>query len=244
MNEKSGAREAARIGLVERARAGNAAAFDALAEAYHSKVFALCLRWTHNAADAEDLAQETLLKAHCGLPRLADPSRFSAWLSRIAVNTCRNWMARERFDTLALETAEYREIASTESDALLQAAVRTALDALPEGLRRAATLFYIEGYTRDELAILWQLPPSTIKGRLDAARRQMRKELYKMGVGTETKGDETIIENGLVSQKNGDMIRYTLMMRSCLGGSALRERRPSEVTVTMFSMRTPNRPGR
>ncbi len=190
------------VALVERARAGDTRAFDLLLSAHRSRIAGICLHWAHNTADAEDLMQETRLKAHRGLPSLSDPACFSAWLARIAVNTCRNWVTRERQDLLSLDVAEVRQIAQPEREnETEEALVRDALEALPPNLRRAVEMFYIDGYTQDEMAILWRLPHSTVKGRLDMARRRLRTELQKMGaiLDNSMQVDDVVVPNAIVA---------------------------------------------
>jgi RNA polymerase sigma-70 factor (ECF subfamily) len=172
------------VTLVERARTGDAAAFGQLSARHQAQVFAICLRWTGNAADAEDLTQETLLKAHARLAQVRDPARFAAWLARIAVNTCRNWRTRDRQPTLPMEAAPPGAEQGPDINAGLaeRLAIREALTLLPPDVRLAIQLFYLHGMTLRELAQLWRLPESTVKSRLDAGRRRIRKEMETMGL--------------------------------------------------------------
>ncbi|MCC6444445.1 MAG: sigma-70 family RNA polymerase sigma factor [Armatimonadetes bacterium] len=168
------------IDLVESARKGDRQAFDRLADLYKDMVFAVCLKWAGNAADAEDLTQDALIRAYTRLDQLEDPARFPAWLCRIAVNRCKTWLAREkRRDMSLLEAENIPGAARPDDDAL---AVREAMASLPEDLRRALRLFYLDGMTQREMACLWRVPESTVKGRLDAGRRRLRKEMLKMGL--------------------------------------------------------------
>lgn len=184
MGERRGYEAESDAGLAERAKQGDNEAFSRLAARHQAGIYALCRRWTGSHCDAEDLAQETLLKAHRHLGQLEQPERFAAWLKQIAANLCRNWLAREKRDIVSLDALEQEPALTSPifDPSSEQASVQEAMSAVPPELRLALQLFYLHGFTQKELAALWQLPESTIKGRLDAGRRVMRKELEKMGV--------------------------------------------------------------
>ena len=174
-----------RLARVQQAQAGNQRAFALLAASYHAAIYALCLEYARNSADAEDLTQETFVKAHEHLHQLQRSERFGAWLMQIAANTCRNWANRERpqqmlsLNTLEYSPADARVIIGLQQSETRQT-VQEALARLPVELRRAVKYVYLDGMTQNELAILWNMPHSTVKGRLDAARRLLRKELQQM----------------------------------------------------------------
>ena len=110
--------------LVERARCGDAAAFEVLFRRYHGPVFRLCRTYTSSDQDAMDLAQDAFLKAYRGLKRLAKPEAFPAWLYTIARNVARNAVTRRPPPAEALDEA--REPASTTGveDQVLRAEAR------------------------------------------------------------------------------------------------------------------------
>lgn len=137
-----------------------------------------------NAADAEDVAQEALLRAYQKFDRLRDATRFRAWLVRItfrlALDRWRSSRRREQRETQwampdsrpAPPTAE--EIADSNA---FQARLEKALGQLPEKFRLVLLLAAIEGYTLEEVAGMLGIPMGTVKSRLFFARKQLAEKL-------------------------------------------------------------------
>jgi RNA polymerase sigma-70 factor, ECF subfamily len=175
--------------FIGRVLAGETEAFALLSERYRPRVFALCLQWTHNPADADDLAQETLLRAYSCLDQVREPARFWPWLAQIAINACKNWRSRVRQDLLPLVAVE---VAFNEEDRTEGIVLREAMATLSPELRQVIEWFYLDGFSQKEIAVLWRLPQSTIKGRLDTGRLRLRKEYRKMGLLPEEAIEEAI----------------------------------------------------
>jgi RNA polymerase sigma-70 factor (ECF subfamily) len=147
------------------------------------------------AATAQDLAQEALLRAHGALPRLADPARFEAWLCGIAANLARSWWRRQARAPVSLEglapDAAAREpalrVLRTPEEAAVEAEgarrVRAAVEALPPALGRAVALFYLEGLSYAEVAAALAVPVSTVKSRLFESRARLRLVLAPVDPG-------------------------------------------------------------
>lgn len=171
MGERVGNRD-----LVERARAGDRAAFDNLAERYRAVAFGVAYSLLGDAHDAEDATQEALTQAWCRLADLREPDRFPGWLYRITQNRCRNFLARSRRATVPIDRVEW-SVASAEGEVGNEAAdaVHEALRSLSEPHRLATTLHYVEGYTVAEVAGLLGVPVGTVKRRLHDARHQLRE---------------------------------------------------------------------
>jgi RNA polymerase sigma-70 factor, ECF subfamily len=139
----------------------------------------------HNTAEAEDVAQESLLRAYRNFHRLRDRERFRAWLVRmafrLALDRIRSKTRRERHEhdatraTLDAQPAANVEnmVASRE----FERQVAQALDALPEKLRMVMVLAAIEGYNTREVAKLAGLPEGTVKSRLYLARKKLAESL-------------------------------------------------------------------
>jgi RNA polymerase sigma-70 factor (ECF subfamily) len=137
-----------------------------------------------NAADAEDVAQEALLRAYRKFDRLQDVRRFRGWLVRItfrlALDRWRSARRRERRETKwalpeqrpAPPTTE--EIAATNE---FQARLERALDELPEKFRMVLLLAAIQGHTLEEVADMLEVPVGTVKSRLFFARKQLAEKL-------------------------------------------------------------------
>src|SRR2546427_13065510 len=137
-----------------------------------------------NAADAEDVAQEALLRAYERFDRLRDRHRFRAWLVRIAfrlaLDRLRSAKRRELRDTLWSQP-QHQPPAPTAEDLAasneFQAHLDNALAELPEKLRLVLLLAAMEGHTIDEIAALLRISTGTVKSRIFYARRQLAEKL-------------------------------------------------------------------
>jgi RNA polymerase sigma-70 factor (ECF subfamily) len=146
----------------------------------------------HNTAEAEDVAQEAMLRAYRNFHRLRDRERFRAWLVRmafrLALDRIRSKTRRERHEnnaTLAMiiatpESSVENLVASRE----FERQVAQALDALPEKLRIVMVLAAIEGYNTREVARLAGLPEGTVKSRLFLARKKLAESLQCLAKNT------------------------------------------------------------
>src|SRR2546425_4689045 len=137
-----------------------------------------------NAADAEDVAQEALLRAYRGFDRLRDRSRFRAWLVRIAfrlaLDRLRSAKRREQRDTLWSQPAHLPPPATAGDIAVsnqFQGHLERVLDELPEKLRLVLLLSAMEGYTIDEIAEMVGVPTGTVKSRIFIARKKLAEKL-------------------------------------------------------------------
>jgi RNA polymerase sigma-70 factor, ECF subfamily len=137
-----------------------------------------------NAADAEDVAQEALLRAYRGFDRLRDRSRFRAWLVRIAfrlaLDRLRSAKRRDQRDMLWSKPSHQPPLATAEDIAVsnqFQGHLERALDELPEKLRIVLLLSAMEGYTIDEIAEMVGVPVGTVKSRIFIARKKLAEKL-------------------------------------------------------------------
>jgi RNA polymerase sigma-70 factor, ECF subfamily len=137
-----------------------------------------------NSADAEDVAQEALLRAYRQFDRLRDRNRFRAWLVRIAfrlaLDRLRSGKRRELRDTLWSQP-EHQPPAATAEDLAasneFQAHLENALGELPEKLRLVLLLAAMEGHTIDEIAGMLGISTGTVKSRIFYARKQLAEKL-------------------------------------------------------------------
>ena len=138
----------------------------------------------HNTADAEDVAQEALLRAYKSFERLRDRNRFRGWLVRIsfrlALDRLRSARRRERRDALWSQPAHLPPPASAEDVAAsnqFQGHLERALEELPEKLRLVLLLSALEGYTIEEIASMVGVPVGTVKSRIFIARKKLAEKL-------------------------------------------------------------------
>jgi len=131
--------------------------------------------------DAEDVAQEALVRAYRKLSSLRDRESFRAWLVRIswrlAIDRLRSGRRRELRELAALETNPSRSPEDVAAASEFRARLWSAIDALPEELRIPIVLAGIEGYKMSELAALLELPEGTVKSRLHIARKRLAQAL-------------------------------------------------------------------
>ncbi len=137
-----------------------------------------------NDADAEDVAQEALLRAYKGFERLRDRGRFRGWLVRIsfrlALDRLRAVKRREHRDALWSEPAHLPPPVTAEDFAVskqFQGHLERALEELPEKLRLVLLLSAMEGYTVEEIADMVGAPIGTVKSRIFIARKKLAEKL-------------------------------------------------------------------
>ena len=180
--------------LVERAQKGDKRAFELLVSKYQRKLGRLLSRMVRDAAEVEDITQETFIKAYRALPGFRGESAFYTWLYRIGVNTAKNYLVgRKRqatsSDVLAEDAENYeegdmlRDVATP--DAELQTkqiaqAVNSAVEALPDELRVAITLREIEGMSYEEIAQMMDCPIGTVRSRIFRAREAIAERIRPM----------------------------------------------------------------
>jgi RNA polymerase sigma-70 factor (ECF subfamily) len=188
---QAGAGHSDETALVRRAQGGDAEAFACLVETHRAALARFCGRLVGDSGTAEDLAQETLLRAQQALPRLEAPERFGAWLFGIAANLARKAWRRNARAPLSLERlasgmpppAWYREPLAAEAvtpEPAFEAADRArrlfdAVGHLPPALRHPVVLHYLEGLSYAEIAAALAVPATTVRGRLALSRSRLRR---------------------------------------------------------------------
>ncbi len=170
--------------LLRQARHGDAEAFTALCAPYEGMVYRHCLQMLRNPADAQDAAQEAMLRAYRAMPRFLGRSKPATWLFRIAHNVCLDWLKRPQtrnpgtsLEALRENGYEPQDEAPSPEDAYLQSsrrqALRDAVTALPLDMQTLLTLRYGEGMSYEELANATGLNPGTVKSRLSRAKEKL-----------------------------------------------------------------------
>jgi RNA polymerase sigma-70 factor (ECF subfamily) len=163
-------------------------------------LYTAALRMTRNRADAEDLVQETYLRAYRGFGGFEEGTNLKAWLYRILTNTYINsYRAKKRRpDETELDEVEdlylYRRIGGLEAalagrsaedellDRFTDAEVKAAVDDLPENFRMAVMLADVEGFSYKEIADILDIPIGTVMSRLHRGRKALQKRLYEFAL--------------------------------------------------------------
>ena len=156
-------------------------------------LYAAALRMTRNPSDAEDLVQETYLRAYRGFEGFEEGTNLKAWLYRILTNTYINSYRAKELDEVE-DLYLYRRIGGLEAamagrsaeDELLErftdAEVKEALESLPENFRMAVLLADVEGFAYKEIAEILDIPIGTVMSRLHRGRKALQKQLYEFAV--------------------------------------------------------------
>ena len=157
-------------------------AFESLLRGHRSRIRGICLRYTGNAADSEDLVQEAFLRAYRGLPNFRGESRFSTWLYRITVNVCLNWIASRKPRAEAIsDDLEIEDPGPSPSERLedrqTAAAIREAVARLPERQRMTLVLRVYEDLSHREISEIMGGSVGTAKANLFFALKNLKKLL-------------------------------------------------------------------
>jgi RNA polymerase sigma factor (sigma-70 family) len=185
---------AERVDRVRAAQRGDVAAFASLVQQHEPALRRFCQRLMCEAVPAQDLAQETLLRAFQALPRLEDPTRFEAWLFGIAANIARKmWHRRTRapisLDRIAASSEPlwqgrpmWLPGSPTSPEHVYEQAEQArrlmdAIGSLPAQLRHTVILHYVEDLSYVEVAEAMKVPVTTVKGWLHKSRTRLRRTL-------------------------------------------------------------------
>jgi RNA polymerase sigma-70 factor (ECF subfamily) len=186
---------ATEAGLLARAQAGDIGAFEQLSSRYADRLFMLLLRLLGDRAEAEDVAQEVMLRAWQGITRFQGRSSYFTWLYRIAVNEASRALGKRArrtadvsigADELQLPAPPAADPARQAENAELRRALGRALAELPPPLRTAIVLRDVEGLSIQEAAEIASVSQAAFKSRLHQARLRVRAAI----------GDEALVTSG------------------------------------------------
>jgi RNA polymerase sigma-70 factor (ECF subfamily) len=193
--DADGVERAREAELVKRAQRGDTLGMRALVDGHKDRLHAFVWRMVRNHHDAEELCQETFLRAFAALDTFNKRFRFSTWLFTIAYRLCLNQLRRKRslsgeMDFSLVSTGESDlsdRVAQSEEAARLKRLIWEAVDRLSVPQRAAVLLFYREQQSCADIARVLQLPVSTVKSHLHRARAQL-KELLEPAVAESSDG--------------------------------------------------------
>jgi len=168
--------------------------FEQDAMQYAPQLYSAALRMTRNPADAEDVVQETFLKAYRAYDSYTDGTNLKAWLYRILTNTYINTYRKKQRRPTETELGElqdlylYKRLGETSGasqsaeadmpDAFVDSDVTDALDALPETFRLPVVYADVEGLSYKEIAEALDIPIGTVMSRLHRGRKALQKKLW------------------------------------------------------------------
>jgi len=185
--------------LVDQAKGGNSNAFGVLVSRYQRRIFRLSFHLVRSGAEAEDVTQETFVRAYQALDRFDGRSEPFTWLYRIAVNLSLNTLRSRkvtrdstpaddpRIEALLTETrpSHGRDPALASQQKQTAAALCDGIDALSDTLRTTLILVCIDGVAHDEASKILGCPEGTVAWRVHEARRKLRDYLAARGFGGE-----------------------------------------------------------
>ena len=174
------------VSLVEQAKAGDREAFEGLMRAYSGFVYSLGFRMLGTQADAEDIFQETFMRAWSHLPSFRTGGNFTHWIKRIATNLCLDRLKKSdrRYTHVDSERVEEAESPGREDPVRPREhreMVNLVLGELPARLRAAVVLFYLEEKSVEEVAKTLKRRPATVRVWLFRARAKMKATLEAKG---------------------------------------------------------------
>ena len=178
--------------LVERVQAGDKRAFDVLVSKYQRRLMRLVSRLVHDPAEAEDVVQETFIKAYRALRHFRGEAAFYTWLYRIGINTAKNYLVTQGRRAVTSSDADAEQAESFDDGNKLRdnntpesvlaskqiaATVNAAMDVLPIELRTAIVLREIEGLSYEEISEIMACPIGTVRSRIFRAREVIAEKL-------------------------------------------------------------------
>jgi RNA polymerase sigma factor (sigma-70 family) len=178
--------------LVKRAQDGDLPAYDELVRRYQERIYATIYQMTSNHEDANDLAQETFIKAHSALKSFKGDSSFFTWVYRIAVNKTINFLKQRKsrvqmsLNDLDFNVENDPDLVAFVSDktprralnlAELQEKLNEAMQKLSEIHRLVVTLHDIQGLSHEEIGKIMDCNVGTVRSRLFYARQQLQGQL-------------------------------------------------------------------
>ena len=166
--------------LVTACLAGDRSAYGLLVKRHYKLVFLTCLGILGNVYDAEDIAQDAMLKGYVKIGMLRDSSKFSQWITRIAKSLCINFIHRKKYaNSVAAERAMPANQRETDNDKLQQ-----AIEKLPQEIRAPLVMYYFDVQSVKTVAERLETSTSTVYLKLRTAITELHKLLAVQGDST------------------------------------------------------------
>lgn len=172
--------------IINEVKAGNFRNFEEIIDAHKSMIFHLCFKMVSTAEDAEEIAQETFIKAFKSLPNFKGKSKFSTWLYQICYFTCISYLRKNK-NQLSVERnvpegvaeePKESEVEKKEREQLIQ----QALNLLNPVDRAILSLYYLDEMDLNEVANITKLSKSNVKVRLHRARTKLKAAFEQFNV--------------------------------------------------------------
>ena len=173
------------VDLVMRATAGDERAYGKLVGMYQARLFNFVRSMVRNEEIAEDITQESFVKAFFSLKKLQNPGSFKSWLFRIANNNTLDYLRKKKIQTVDVDESvreSYVDTASPEKGAISSSRsqhIREALDKLKPDQRNILVMCDLQGFSYQEIAESLNIPFGTVQSRIFYARKKLKEFLDK-----------------------------------------------------------------
>jgi len=165
--------------LIEECRKGNSNAQFRLYNQYSKAMYNLAYRILNNREDAEDILQESFVECFRNIDSFRFESTFGAWLKKIIVNKCINYIKKKKIDLTLCETLP-PTIYDVEEEVIYETEkIFKSIEMLPDGYRVILTLYLLEGYDHTEISQILGISESTSKSQYSRAKEKLRNILSK-----------------------------------------------------------------
>lgn len=171
--------------IIEGCKRGDQQAQFKLYKSYAKSMYNVCLRMVGNAADAEDLLQNSFIDVFRKLHSFRYEAAIGAWMKRIVVNNCINFLRKRKVHFQELEDRHTNiiEEPSFHSTELDVKPIHEAIQQLPDGYRVVLSLYLLEGYDHKEISEILNVSESTSKSQYSRARRRLKEILKRQDYG-------------------------------------------------------------
>lgn len=169
--------------LIAKCKNGDRRAQFEIYKLYYKTMFNSCLRIVNNISEAEDLMQESFLKAFNKIETYKGEVAFGAWLKRIVVNSALDYVKKRKLQLTELNEAVtsdfYYDETNELSDDVSIETIKEKINDLPDGYRIILSLYLFEGYDHEEIASILDITNSTSRSQYLRAKQRLIKELQK-----------------------------------------------------------------
>ena len=160
--------------VIERCKRGERKAFHELYELYKKAMFNVALRILNNSSEAEDVLQESFLKAFAKINTYNQGSAFGAWLKRIVINTSLDALKKRKLQFVPLDQEHYNQEEEGDEDIDLEVEnIKNCVRQLPDGYRSILSLYLFEDYSHKEIAALLNISEGTSKSQYNRAKKKL-----------------------------------------------------------------------
>jgi len=166
------------VDLIGSCKKGNRSSQYRIYLMYSDAMFSICRRFIDNDADAEEVLQDSFVKAFTKIGKLKEESKFGSWLKRITINECVNFINKKRivFEEFNDNTSEAADEDETEVE-ISPEILKKEIEKLPAGCRVIFNLYLIEDYRHKEIAKMLNITESTSKSQYQRAKQLLKSRL-------------------------------------------------------------------